>query len=428
MDFFPSDEEKDEEDLDDTGFGDEEERRRRTTFDKEAKRLTRLFAITDEDQGFGDLQIMADLNAAQQAAVAALIATAMNDGNAQAIPGSQLGAIDKFTGEEGLKAENFLATVDRSKAMFVWGDLQTRNAAILRMSDTAQTWIRALETANTLPATWEDPGHEADGLKAKIKLRFGLTYTTNNAVEALGQLQQKQAETAAAFLDRVRIGLDLKNYAVVNKQAPAYLAQLTTDTRLFFLAGVKEELRQRVVGVPNAPENMVDILAIVRAAEAEIAAKRVVVNQTQEGGQAKTSEDSAVNALKTGAAAKGRRDPKTSTCYGCGAIGHFHRDCTVSPMPKGGFPSRGGGRGGRGRGRGNNYNNYNQTRGGNSWRGGGRGQFPRGGASGFRFSGVNQVAMETEYNNHLNDLNAHYGVEMESQGEDTSQFQYSGNE
>ena len=44
--------------------------------------------------------------------------------------------------------------------------------------------------------------------------RFGPKYTASGAVSAISDLRQRPNESAAAFMDRVQIAVDMMNYAV----------------------------------------------------------------------------------------------------------------------------------------------------------------------------------------------------------------------
>ena len=95
-------------------------------------------------------------------------------------------------------------------------------------------------------------------------------YTTSGAVSAIADLKQRNSENAAAFMDRVKIAVDMLNYNVPEAErnaafrqgyAPMVVAQ--------FRGGLQEDLRAKVFGIPNPPAAIEAALTAASAAEAE---------------------------------------------------------------------------------------------------------------------------------------------------------------
>ena len=96
--------------------------------------------------------------------------------------------------------------------------------------------------------------------------------TSALAVDAVRDLNQRDEETVSRFYDRVLLALDRKNYIYtdVQKAEQAYIRSFNHDLTTFFLGGLREVIRKRVLGgqdPPNTPDNA---LAAARAAEAEL--------------------------------------------------------------------------------------------------------------------------------------------------------------
>jgi len=360
MDFFPSDNE-DHLDADDSGFGDEEAIRRRTLYRRTLRLLGRLSDLYAEASDPEETPPSSESEEEENQQPAAQPVGIM------AIPGNprggDLATILKYNGEEGQAALNYIMTVTRAQEMFNWTNAITAQAAAARLEGDAANWLRAEVSMGTDIGVWEnvpavvvDPVAPARvGLKQLIRDIFAQTYTTANAVEAVSGLKQKHDETASVFYDRVRLSMDRKNFGVteVIKATQAYKDSFVLDVKTWFLAGLRDELRQRVLGVPNPPAELVDILRVVRSAEAEISAKKIPVLRVRDDADQSDEEETvaAIGARRRRGGARGRgadrgRGDRPITCFGCGAPGHIARNCPSNASN----PGRGGGRGGAPRG------------------------------------------------------------------------------
>ena len=87
-------------------------------------------------------------------------------------------------------------------------------------------------------------------------LRFGPKYTASGAVSAIADLRQRPNETAAAFMDRVQIAVDMINYDVPEADRnPAYYQGYVRMVIAQFGGGLKEEIKSKVFGVPTPPRH-----------------------------------------------------------------------------------------------------------------------------------------------------------------------------
>ena len=74
----------------------------------------------------------------------------------------------------------------------------------------------------------------------------------------------------ATFLDRVQIGVGMLHYNVPEaERTDAYRANYTRLVVAQFGSGVREDIRTRVFGVPNPPNEIPAVLAAATAAEVE---------------------------------------------------------------------------------------------------------------------------------------------------------------
>ena len=79
------------------------------------------------------------------------------------------------------------------------------------------TWIRGQKAQGITYGVWATPNPAVAGahyLRRSFMTRFGPKYTASGAVSAISDLRQRPNESAAAFMDRVQIAVDMMNYSV----------------------------------------------------------------------------------------------------------------------------------------------------------------------------------------------------------------------
>ena len=294
-----------------------------------------------------------------------------NNMAAQGVQGSQISSIPVFSGVAGLDGAAFADAIDQARDQFGWTEAQTAAVAKTRGGPAMTTWIRGQKAQGITFAAWATPNPVVAGehyLRKSFMLRFGPKYTASGAVSAISDLRQRPNETAAAFMDRVQIAVDMMNYDVPEgDRNPAYYQGYVRMVIAQFGGGLKEEIKSKVFGVPTPPATIADVLKAATAAEAEsrpTAQNKLTINAVAEvnkevaEGQPEEKEDVlsdpiseltkqigevlAITKKRTTRSVSGR--PANFRCYGCNQPGHYRRNC---PNPPSGPPAwnRGRGRG-----------------------------------------------------------------------------------
>lgn len=305
------------------------------------------------------------------------VAPAAQAVNMAQVSGSQLVTIPTFSGEEGVyQIKNFIAHVSRAQTQFGWTEVQTVTSAQSRLTDQAQTWLRGATITGKTWNRWTPGAAGADGVVAEtfqdaLNKRFGRVLTSALAVDAVQDLNQRDLESVSRFYDRVLLALDRKNYiySEADKREDNYKRAFNHDLITFFLGGLRENIRRRVLGSAAPPETPENALAAARAAEAEInknnPVKMIEAVQANpgrveaQGAQGSTSMvryevcdltgDKIPVPVQVDAVKMQNRE---LICWRCGGKGHFAANC-ATPAAGDGNRGRGKGRGrGRGRGRG----------------------------------------------------------------------------
>ena len=204
-------------------------------------------------------------------------------------------------------------------------------------------------------------------LRRAFIARFGPVYTTSGAVSAIADLKQRNTENAAAFMDRVKIAVDMLNYNVPEADRNAafrqgYIRMVVAQ----FGGGLHEDLRAKVFGIPNPPATIDEALTAASAAEAEKTNQKLVVSLVDEAPKetSKPPEMTELEKISKGMqdvlaiSRQGSRGQNSHSsrnrgaggtnfsnykCYNCNQMGHLRRQC---PKPQTPFQSFGGGRGG----------------------------------------------------------------------------------
>ena len=287
-----------------------------------------------------------------------------------AVQGNQLTSIPIYSGNQGLEALNYAEALDGALVQFGWTQAQAAQAAISRGGNAVANWIRGERAAGTTYTAWNAAAAAGIiNMRPAFVTRFGPVYTTSGAVSAIADLKQRQNETVAQFMDRVKVSVDMLHYNVV--EADRNNAFRETYSRLVvaqFGGGIQESIRQVVFGVPIPPNTIQGVLEAATAAEAEHSSKLTkLVNQIEEGeltnptpvgaaGITKPTEfeiltkkvDDVLAISRQGGFSRPRGrggfkpDYSQFRCYNCQTIGHLRRNC---PKPQASFPVAGRGHG-----------------------------------------------------------------------------------
>lgn len=157
-------------------------------------------------------------------------------------------------------------------------------------------WIRGEQAAGATYTSWTAVDAGQQTLRPAFQARFGLVYTTSGAVSAIADLKQRSPENAAAFMDRVKIAVDMLNYNVPEaKRNAAFRQGCALLVVAQFGGGLQEDLRAKVCGVPNPPVTIEAALTAASAAEAEKTNQKLIVclveeTNKEEAGQPEMTE------------------------------------------------------------------------------------------------------------------------------------------
>ena len=187
-------------------------------------------------------------------------------------------------------------------------------------------------------------------------------------MSAIADLKQRNKENAAAFMDRVKITVDMLNYNVPEADRNASFRQgYARMVVAQFGGGLHEDLRAKVFGVPNPPATIDDALTAASAAEAEKTNQKLVVSLVEEAPKEDAGSAAEMTELekiakgvqdvlaisrqgRQGQASRATRNQGSTggnfanyKCYNCNQMGHLRRQC---PKPQTPFQSFGGARGG----------------------------------------------------------------------------------
>jgi hypothetical protein len=342
---------------------------------------------------------------------------------AEAVQGSQLAAIESFKGDETGKIEQWVASIDRAQTQFNWNDVRTAAAAKSKLAELAAKWIWSKEQRGIILNTWNDQNAAVvaagTNLRAALLKRFLPGALELQATAALKEVQQQlSTESINSYYDRVVIAVTKmhRGWPIAVKAADTYTQVFAMEVYNLFAAGMRADIREKILGGHNPPATDEDILEAARTAEAEMDKAAVkYTNVIEVTAQSKESEDSPkslkeimdkvttmVNALKLDNAGGGKSGGNTGdrprACFRCNSTSHLIARCPQrsrgSFQLRRGWIPRGRGFGGRGRGRGYPRGNwYNPNRGG------------RGGWAG-RGSRANNHLMQGQMHNpwaHVND-------------------------
>ena len=275
------------------------------------------------------------------------------------VQGGQLSLIPTFSGEQDYDVEGWIDLIERAQVQFNWPDQQLAAIVKNKLSGKAQVWLRAQEKL-ALPGfnTWI--GH-AEGLKHMLESKYLPPKTEQAAILAVMDLNQKPSEQASDFFDRVVLAVDKVNHNVNEdeKATMGYKRMFKHQVSTFFSAGLKQEIRQVVLGSNSPPETMEALRDQAVTTETQLSNKLVKVKElveVEEKQEAQPAEDPVQSLTKQveemamqqkkffqSRPSQGR--PMSNiVCFNCGLRGHISRNCQLPSNKRGN---------GRGRGRGN---------------------------------------------------------------------------
>lgn len=290
-----------------------------------------------------------------------------------AMKAAEINTISVFSGEKGPDAERFMDAVDRAKNAFQWSQQDTARAAQQRMTGVASQWIKYNARLGTTFAGWNEAADNGNCLRDFLEKRFVTGRTLAASIGGLAELQQaqKSMESTSEFVERLSSALDRKNYEITDavKDTQAYRTSFKAELVKYLLHGLRDDLKGRVIGVPNAPTELNAILDICSKAEEEQLSKQHIAAISQEPNElpVQTRDVTAINTARSKA-----NDPdrfKKFPCNVCKKLGHWANTCSQKPNRRQ-TNSRGNGnpsRGGRGRGSWRGGRGGGQQGGGRSW-------------------------------------------------------------
>ena len=296
------------------------------------------------------------------------------------VQGGQINLIPSFSGEPGYDVEGWIDLVERAQIQFNWNDGQLAAIVKNKLTGNASVWLRAQEKL-TLPGFQTWIGHP-QGLKHQLESKYLPPKTEQAAILAVMDLNQKPSESVSDFFDRVVLAVDKVNHKTeaVEKASAGYRRMFKHQVSTFFSAGLKQEIRQVVLGSNSAPETMEALRDQAVTTELQLnnkitKVKELVAVEKQAEPEAKTpTSDEQIKALTKQVEALAMNQKNTQqnrnrpgprqmgsdmssvVCFNCNNKGHYARQCYLPQQ-------RNRGRG-RGRGRGYqrpNFNRYQPT-------------------------------------------------------------------
>ena len=278
---------------------------------------------------------------------------------------SQCATVTLFDGTVGPDAERFIDQVNRAMTAYGWTEAQAVAAAQQRMTGLAASWLQHNDRLGQVYDTWKGD----DKLRAAVKNRFVAGKTLAASIGGLAELQQgqKATERVVEFVERLSAALDKKNFEATEaeKAQQVYRDSFEKELLKYVLHGLRADLKPRVIGVPQAPETLKEVIKVCMRAEEEQMSELHVQAATQE----KQGEE--VNSVHKGQQPqqRGGNRPRLqkNQCKFCKGFGHWGRECPApgAPGPSSSSSSNKG-RGGqsfRGQ-RGYNRGSFNRGRGG----------------------------------------------------------------
>ena len=286
--------------------------------------------------------------------------------------GADLNAIPTFSGDNKVDAEVWINGFSMAAEAFQWKKDSYQQMAAMKFVGDAAIWLEGEVKMRNFPAkagredaqdfnAWEMFVH-------RFLKRWKPQQEPLQATEAIMNLRQASGEGVLAFLDRVVLSVDKKNWQATDRTSADYIAMRDADLFSFGAAGIRTDVRKIILSSTKPPTNFKELKAAAVNAETALRAQHTINEVEEKETEEKKEESSEIAMLR-----KEIEALKSSNviCYKCGQRGHIRKQCKNQGQ---GGQQRQGPRGGRGRGRG-------QPRRPQGRRGGGRGGGYQGGQS-----------------------------------------------
>lgn len=197
---------------------------------------------------------------------------APSDPSMNVVQGGQIAAIPTFDGVSAAEAEKWIRMVDRYKQNFGWTSKQT--AATVRNKLTGEASLFVDNNEDEGVGNCQEWDEHANGLRAMLLAKFGLTLSATTTSHALDDLQQGPTEMVDPFYERVRYAVTKFLTGFGRRTVAEKASYSNTYGRLvynFFKAGIYASYRQRIFSAAAAshPPTHADLLAAARGVELE---------------------------------------------------------------------------------------------------------------------------------------------------------------
>lgn len=157
----------------------------------------------------------------------------------------------------------FTEIINGAIPLFNWTQAQAAQATTTRGGPA--NWIRGI-----VYNSWGNADVNNVNLPLAFFNWFGPVRTTNGAVSAIADLKQRSTKNVSSFMDRCKVAVSMLHYNLPEAERNAAFRQ--SYTRLVvaqFGSGLGENLRTRVLWVPNPPATIIDVFNPDTADKAE---------------------------------------------------------------------------------------------------------------------------------------------------------------